>query len=791
MSRRRSTIAAFVLLTASLAGYVACEARISSDLGLFLASEQDRDLSAVAGQMLRSQRMRTMILALSSPDLEDSIAAAREWSLELATHPMVEAARAGPDPDFLDAAFSLYFPRRWMLLSAEPERELPARLSLEGLRAAARRLLGELSRPEGALIRRWAGADPLMIWPTQLRELAGAQRSVTVRNGTFVAGDPPRAVLFVTTRESAFDAENQEPFLHFVAQSFAALDARWPVDLALEQSGPHRFAVASEQHARADAAWISVVSLGALIVGFHLVYRSWAVLLLILAPLGFGVLGATAATVLVFGDLHALTLAFGATLIGICTDYPVHLLTHGAFRPPGAERSGVVHRIRAPILLAAATSAAGFAGIATSQLPGIQQIGCFAVAGVASAALATVVLVPELAPARVAPTPLAKRWVRRTEQWLSGSERRRVPAALLVLAAAGFAAAGAAYVRWDDDVFAWNAPLEPEWLREDHRLRDALQLGDAGQLVVVIAADDELALKQNDAVYSRLLRARSEGAIGSFRSLHPILPSRELQLRNLDVVGSVPHLSSRIARAFEQEGFRRDAFADALATPDVEPLVVKDLLASPLRLLVETYRLELSDGRVALLTWLDDVRDPEALHAAIADVPNAYRYDQRRFVGSLYAKLRARTLRLLAAGSLGVIALVWVRYRRLDRTVAAAAPGFLAAVSTLGLLSLAGVPLTLLHLLGLLLVMSLGVDYGIFLAESRSDPRSEGVSLFSVTLDWLSTLLSFGLLAGSSFPALRALGVSTAIGITLTLFLALAARALLPPRPCATERRFP
>jgi len=56
--------------------------------------------------------------------------------------------------------------------------------------------------------------------------------------------------------------------------------------------------------------------------------------------------------------------------------------------------------------------------------------------------------------------------------------------------------------------------------------------------------------------------------------------------------------------------------------------------------------------------------------------------------------------------------------------------------------------------------------------------RRDASSLLSVSLAALTTLFSFGLLSLSSFPALRALGVATGIGVALSPALALCFRIL-------------
>ena len=71
-----------------------------------------------------------------------------------------------------------------------------------------------------------------------------------VLDGHFVDAEASHAILFLTTRHSAFDAEHQAPFADFIERSFGALDADFGGVLSLERSAVHRFAAASEQLAR-------------------------------------------------------------------------------------------------------------------------------------------------------------------------------------------------------------------------------------------------------------------------------------------------------------------------------------------------------------------------------------------------------------------------------------------------------------------------------------------------------------------------------------------------------------
>jgi len=111
-----------------------------------------------------------------------------------------------------------------------------------------------------------------------------------------------------------------------------------------------------------------------------------------------------------------------------------------------------------------------------------------------------------------------------------------------------------------------------------------------------------------------------------------------------------------------------------------------------------------------------------------------------------------------------MLVLAW-RYRRRAWRVAAPALGALLGVLTL--FAIAGIPLNLFSQLGMLLVLGIGLDAGIFSAEHGRHPAT----WLAITLSTLTSVLAFGLLAFSATPALHNLGLTCLIGLTLVWLL--------------------
>jgi predicted exporter len=229
----------------------------------------------------------------------------------------------------------------------------------------------------------------------------------------------------------------------------------------------------------------------------------------------------------------------------------------------------------------------------------------------------------------------------------------------------------------------------------------------------------------------------------------------------------------RLDAAFQEAGFRPGAFAPfaaALEAP-AEPLGLAELRASPLGELAGTLVVDLG-GRTGVLTYLRGVHEPEAVRAALSDLPEVHWFEQRAFLNEIFGRFRDQTIRQAALGSLLVLPILLLRYRNLRRALAAFLPSILSALVVLSSFAATGHEVNLLHVVSLLVVMGMGVDFGIYLVDSVESHRAFGATLISILLCCLSTLFTFGTLALSDHPGLRAIGLTSGLGIALSFLLA-------------------
>jgi predicted exporter len=767
-------ISALVLLCLAL--YVWPRLRITSDVSLLLPAGSDREALSVWSQVADSELARSMVILIGAPDVDTAVRASRDFEEVLRAAPRVSAQLAaldaGPQTGSERAVYELYHPRR-LAFFADNERDVPAAVSSGGLRAAAVRLRDQLAQPLSPLVSQLAPGDPTLSLIRLFERLQSSHGgAVTLEQGRFVTREPAAAVMFVRTQARAFDSQAQAPLLAGISEAFARVNERHRGQLRMEQSGANRFAVRMEDAISQDLSRVSTLSIMGLGLLLFLLFRSGWLLLIATIPLGAGMLVGMAATLAVYGSVHGVTLAFGASLLGVALDYVEHLYCHHAVAPSDRGPAGTLRSIAPALITGAITTLVGFVALGGSGFRGLEEVALFSSTGLLAALIATFTMLPFVLPRGHAEVALRTRvvgWLAKLFEALQAQRARLwvLPVLAIVLSIAGLSRA-----HMSSDLMLGQ--LDPELLAEDNRVRARVARFEESRFVLATGVDEEAALQANDAVAEVLEQAVSQGELGGYQSAARLLPSAARQRAVEAALRRELGDGQALVRAFEAEGFRPEAFepfVQQLAAAPAAPLTYNELLSSPLAPLLRPLRVTLS-GRVGFISFLREVEHPEALAQAVAKVQGAQLIDQRAQLNAAYMLYQQRTFQLLLAGAGGVLLLLALRYRDLRKTLAAFLPSVLGAVLTLAFLSALGHGIDLVALAALLMVISMGVDYGVFLVDASDSEAERAVALLSVFLAATTSVLGFGLLALSMHPMLRVIGLTAWVGMTSCALLA-------------------
>jgi predicted exporter len=156
-----------------------------------------------------------------------------------------------------------------------------------------------------------------------------------------------------------------------------------------------------------------------------------------------------------------------------------------------------------------------------------------------------------------------------------------------------------------------------------------------------------------------------------------------------------------------------------------------------------------------------------------AKVDDAQVLDLKQESDTLYAGYLSEAIRYSLAGFLALTVLLLIALRSPLRVARVLAPLVLAVLSVAAGLAIAGVHLTILHLVGMLLIVAVGSNYALFFdRQAHAQAGGNEVILASLVIANASTVIGFGLLSFSQVPVLVALGATVAPGAFLALLFA-------------------
>ncbi len=745
---------AWALLLGLLGFWAAQRVEISGDLRAFLPAPQTPEERLLIDELGDGPGSRLLLAGIRGADTRTLAAQSDALRRRLAETPSIEFVANG-DAQSLDAIPAALLPYRYLLTDRYDAQPLDA----ETLRDALDERLQDLGSPAADLVEPLLPSDPTLefLHLAERWEPAGAPERI---DDVWFDAAGEEALLVLRTHAAGFDPGAQAGVIAAIEAAFAEVSADSGSRLTL--TGPGAFSVEIGARTAREATRIGAFGTLGLVLLFVLAYRSARLLLLGVLPLASAALVGFAAVAATADSIHGITLAFGFTLVGVAQDYPVHLFSH----LHGRQRPGDVARTLWPTLLTGVVSTCiAYLTFLVTGVDGLRQLAVFTIAGLLAAALATRFLLPPLLPARSGDVGRA-RWVvacagvfdhlPRPRPWLLGG------LAVLALAVAAWAPAPF----WENDLSRLT-PVPEQGMRDDTRLREALGAPDVRYMATLRAADDEAALAASAALVPVLDGLVADGALGSFELAARYLPDAATQRARQARLPAPDALRATLDTAVAGTPFRADAFApflDDVETARTAPvLTAGDLAGTPLEASVSGLLLPGADGSVALVS-LGGLTDPDRVAAALA-AAGAQLVDLKDTSESLVGAWRGGVLGALALAALLLAATVWFALRRPARVGRVLLPMGLTLVLSVAVLRACGVELTLFHLVSLILAAGLGLDYALFFERARHDRAEHLRTLHAILVCSSMTALVFGLLALSSIPVLRAIGLTVTLGV--------------------------
>lgn len=524
--------------------------------------------------------------------------------------------------------------------------------------------------------------------------------------------------------------------------------------LRVEKSGVPFHSYESSKNAQSEVAWISGVSVVAILLLLLWVFRSPLPIVCTLASIGVAVCAALSGTWAIFGSIHVFTFVFGTSVIGVSIDYAIHFFT---------ER----HNIFKGLLLGFMTTELSYVALTFAQFPLLRQMAVFSIIGLASSFATIMLLFPNLPlPVRqdTLPTRLPGKFLAVYESLDRIVAHRFAKVALLVVAIVALVP-GILQLDIHTDMRSLYAMSDS--LKRSESLNARLNnLGISANYLIVEGESVEELLQNEERLAQRLEGAKADSLVSGYLATSAYIPSIATQR---ETFGGVQKL-------FQSSAYTEllaDLKLDSASAASSDSLAGGDTGSAPTYLTPDS-KLPGSFNSIIDMLWIGKVGDRFysavfPLHVAsgfdvqkVAEgMPGVFAVSKMENVNATLTALSRLALLLVGAAYLVVVIVLALVYgfRQAIKVIRAPVIACLFIAAAFGYF---GISFNFFAIVGVILTLGIGIDYTLFFKEGGS--RNLKTTL-AVMLSAATTLFSFGTLSFSSFVPVSTFGLSVLLGI--------------------------
>ena len=543
----------------------------------------------------------------------------------------------------------------------------------------------------------------------------------------------------------------------------------------------------SSSGAQKEVSIIASITLLLILILFLYIFRSGKPVIFSVMAIGISLGTAVAAALLFFREIHIITFVFGTTLIGTCVDYSIHFFIHwkgnSAVKEGALIRSHVIKNITMSFI----STQICFIVFFLSPFLILKQFALFSMAGLLSSYLTFFCIYPRLK----APQDEKKRGIRKIFNFnikfrkaaliKSFFDSEKLDRYLKPVLSVGFLitivillVVNSSSIKIKNDISSLYT-MSDTLLESEIKSAQVLDYGSPGWYFIVSGSGMDEVLENEEKLTSRLQEEVERGNLGSFLAVSVFVPSKKNQIRTYEAMKALLPLCES---QFEYLGFPRE-YAESFK---------KEFAASEIFCLPQDAPAQAGISNL----WIGEIGNnfytcvmplhpkDESIFRAIADELNFVHFlNKSKDISADMDTLTKTMLLLFLAAYIIVSVIIFIMYPLRDSLKICLVPLILVIVS-LTVLAINNISIGFFSVAALVLVFGLSLDY-IFFMTGKKPKEEKRLNLIGVTLSFLTTLLSFGALAFSSFMPVHLFGLTVCAGLGAAFISALILQARAYP----------
>ena len=595
--------------------------------------------------------------------------------------------------------------------------------------------------------------DPLLLFPRFAVGLSSQNnhQNIEMEQGFATIHDEKGSSRFFSLNltESPYNIDYQQRTAEWMQQLDADLKK---IGVQSHWTGTLLFTAFGTQSAEKE---ISTIGLGSslgvlLLVWFG--FRSLRPMLTEFIAVSSGSLVAFAVTHWLFGEIHLMTLVFGASLVGVCVDFSFYFM---ALQSQHRQVDGfkVLKPVLPSLFMGLMTTLVAYVFLTFTPFPGFKQIAVFSIVGLSAAWITSILLLPRLKALNAQPAIDTLRFIGRARDFMLSHNTLRFG---MVAVIALVSVSSLYFLKSNDDIRNLQS-MDQRLKQEDQYVRQRFGQQQSSDYFVVHGQNQQQLEQQEQQLLAQLQTLQVQGKLQSIQAIGQSIPSMLTQQENIQLLQQIP-VSALTDYAAAMQLNLQDVLKWQQQLAMQKPLTLADFQQHPLAFLQPN-----AHERLVMVQGTIPAQQLKLLENSqvqfVQPVQRLSQLFQQHRIQAQYLLLYA-----LLALSIG-LALIY----GLKSVVPLVLPVSLALLSTFAVQAWLGVEINLFSIMGTFLIIGIGVDYAIFYRHGHDHPHVVGMALF---LCMMSTLLGFGLLSFSQTYAIHCFGLTVLLGVIFSFIYA-------------------
>jgi 1-acyl-sn-glycerol-3-phosphate acyltransferase len=629
--------------------------------------------------------------------------------------------------------------------------------------------LRTLSSPSGWVSRDFIIQDPLGLTFQAMRhfeEISGGD-DFRMEEGFITTADGQTVLLFITPAQVETNAPENHLLVNYLRKLQHNLTTVGTSNTEILLYGTPVVAIANELQIKNDLLITISLAIGILMLILIAYYRSFWIPLIIFIPVIFGGACALLALYLLKPVISAVSLSVSAVLIGITTDYSLHILTHFKHNH---RVDRLYQDITRPIFISSVTTAAAFLCLFFVNSPVLNDLGLFAAICVLATAFFALLFIPNLYRPRESSKATSHVIDRIAAYPFEQKKTIWIPVLLFFV--------GSLFtldkIQFDSDLDHLN------YLPTDAQQADILvtsQDSTMQSLVLVAYGENkQQVLQKNTDLYQLLIENKETLAIPVIQSAGPFLLSDKEQQQRIQTWNTFweKHRQStqeNLINAGISLGFKPETHHNfyQLLSQTFTPQDPENYLPETLTL-VDDF-LSVSEGFYTLSTRIQiPPHNIPVLETLVGDMGQVLILDRKKINEQMLTQLQLDFSDLINYSTVLILILLWLFYKRIELVLINLVALVIAGVLFLGLLYVFDQPFNVFSFIVCSLIFGLAIDFSVLLTSGLQKEHTTGEKGLptykaSIILAVLTTIFAIGSLIFAKHPALQSISSIALIGI--------------------------